>query len=464
MEGAVSCNLDPPLSKRQRSMSASPSSGTGGGGDHGNMPQITTLSSWWQKSCRRASSTCTATCTGQHQAAATGTVKKSPPYMYPHRLLLLDLRPAADQLQRPLAGIHRREPPHPSLVIASLPLEQVKARSFELPARHVHFAILVEGNDDDDLTHVQTAKQFLLQPDRVAANKNRKFRPWQVDNILVADHVFWEEAREIKLVENGAERGDTTNGTNGGPALAPSPRLWDADGMVENVLLPLLRNEIAGTNHRGKRLRIYDMASGAGRDAVFLAEELLHSSTRCSSGAQFHCTAIDHRYNAKQTNIVQDFFHRRGVGDYTSVVKANLSKWETMREILLSARRAHGSGGCGGTGGDDDEDGDDTQTTSNNSGATVDVLYCVRFLVRSAIKDLASCSSLHEGTIFAISHFSISQDGGVWPFEHPSPETVLERNEMKDLFMANGWNVLHDDIATDSDHGRTLLHFVARKK
>ena len=364
----------------------------------------------------------------------------------PQLLLLLDLRPATDQLQRRLAGIHRREPPHPSLIIASLPLEEVKARSFELPARHVHFSILVEDNDDDSHRHVQTAKQFLLQPDRVAANKNRKFRPWQVDSILVADHVFWREARDMRLIGNQSAS-ESEDPTSNCTALAPSPRLWDADGMVEKVLLPLLQKEIAGANHPRRRLRIYDMASGAGRDAVFLAEELLHSPMR-PSGAQFHVTAIDHRYNPKQSNIVQDFFQRRGVSDCTSVVKANLSKWETMRALLLSARKAHGSGGAG-------NDGDD---------ATVDVLYCVRFLVRPAIIDLASCSSLREGTIFAISHFCITKDGGVWPFDHPSPETVLERNEMKDLFMANGWDVLHDEIATDSDHGRTLLHFVARKR
>ena len=459
----VPCNSDHPPSKRQRSLSAqdtptSTSTGGGGGGgdDDGSTPQITTLSSWWQKSC--CASSCqsisspidpAATCTTTSLHDVITATVESPPQ--PHQLLLLDLRTAADQFQRPLAGIHRRELPHPSLIIASLPLEEVKARSFELPARHVHFSILVEGNDDDNLAHVQTAEQFLLRPDRVAANKNRKFRPWQIDSILVADHVFWKEARDMKLIGDG---GESKGSTNGGSALAPSPRLWDADGMVEKLLLQLLRNEIAGTNHRGKRLRIYDMASGAGRDAVFLAEELLHSSTN-SRGAQFHVTAIDHRYNAKQTNIVQDFFHRRGVCDYTSVVKANLSKWETMRELLLSARKERGSDG---------NDGDDTRTTSNNSGTTVDVLCCVRFLVRSAVKDLASCSSLYEGTIFAISHFCIAQDGGVWPFDHPSPETVLERNEMKDLFMGNGWDVLHDEIATDSDHGRALLHFVARKR
>jgi hypothetical protein len=202
----------------------------------------------------------------------------------------------------------------------------------------------------------------------------------------------------------------------------------------------------------GNPLHVYDMASGAGRDVAFLAEELL-CSTVSDDGGQFHVTAIDHRYNAKQSNIVQRFFERRNVREVTSVVKANLSKWGTMREILVSARNANG--GADGTG-DDDALSHDIKTT--------DVLYCVRFLVRPLIRALASCSSLRAGTIFAISHFCVAEVDGVWPFDHPSPEMVLKRDEMKELFAANEWDVVRDKIATDSDHGRTLLHFVAKKR
>ena len=407
----------------------------------GSTCSITTLSSWFEEGC----STCTSD-SSEHDAAST-----SPGC---HRLLLLDLRPAAEQQRRRLAGIHRQDSSQPPLVIASLPLEEVKARSFELPPRYVRFSILVES--DDNQTHVRTAEQFLLQPDRVASNNRRKFRPWEVDNILVADQLFWREAREMKLIEDGRESesdfGCEQKSSSVQVPSLPSPRLWDADGMVEKVLLPLLRKEIAATrttSRSRKRWRIYDMASGAGRDAAFLAEELLSASAE-RGGARFHVTAIDHRYNAKQTNIVQDFFQRRGVRGVTSVVKANLSRWETMREILLSGRKARGAGGDDGDG---DGDGIDT----------VDILYLVRFFVRSAIRDLASCSSLRKGTVFAISHFCAAEDGGVWPFDHPHAATVLGRNEMKDLFIANGWDVLHDEIVSDGDHGRTLLNFVARK-
>jgi len=47
---------------------------------------------------------------------------------------------------------------------------------------------------------------------------------------------------------------------------------------------------------------------------------------------------------------------------------------------------------------------------------------------------------------------------------------VLERNELCDLFSAtpredgesSHWIILHDKVAQDNDHGRTLIQFVAQ--
>jgi hypothetical protein len=47
---------------------------------------------------------------------------------------------------------------------------------------------------------------------------------------------------------------------------------------------------------------------------------------------------------------------------------------------------------------------------------------------------------------------------------------VLERNELAEIFHqsldSNGqvkWRILHDEIVMDSDHGRTLIQFVAQR-
>ena len=54
---------------------------------------------------------------------------------------------------------------------------------------------------------------------------------------------------------------------------------------------------------------------------------------------------------------------------------------------------------------------------------------------------------------------------------HPSPTNVLTqekhvlaRDELSKMFCSEaGWSVLQDQIVKDSDHGRTLVNFVAVK-
>lgn len=41
---------------------------------------------------------------------------------------------------------------------------------------------------------------------------------------------------------------------------------------------------------------------------------------------------------------------------------------------------------------------------------------------------------------------------------------MLERYELRDMFQGHGWEILHDKVATDSDHGRSMIHFVAVKQ
>jgi hypothetical protein len=53
-------------------------------------------------------------------------------------------------------------------------------------------------------------------------------------------------------------------------------------------------------------------------------------------------------------------------------------------------------------------------------------------------------------------------------------KSVLERHELRELFMNKNatdndsgnvghWEILHDEICSDGDHGRTLVNFVARR-
>ena len=53
---------------------------------------------------------------------------------------------------------------------------------------------------------------------------------------------------------------------------------------------------------------------------------------------------------------------------------------------------------------------------------------------------------------------------GDWVDMPPRPSQVLERTEVADVFTeARGWVTELDELVHDSDHGRTLLNFVAQR-
>ena len=190
--------------------------------------------------------------------------------------------------------------------------------------------------------------------------------------------------------------------------------------MVENILLPHLRNR----ESKGS-LQVWDLASGSGRDVAFLAEELLAADN------SYQVWGFDHRYDAKETNITTGFLERREVGHLTQCIQKDLSSWNEL--------------------------------ISDHPINSLACLFCVRFWKPDLVTSIAQSSNLSPGTLFGISHFCKPFDGASWDFDHPTEKTVLERFQLRDLFAAAGWNIVHDEIAMDSDHGRTMIHFVAKK-
>lgn len=307
-------------------------------------------------------------------------------------------------------------------------------------ARHVEFDILVRSAD------LPKASSFLLGSKENTRKRSQK--PWLVKNVLIDDAGLWEQAEKL-----GSMRMDEEE-----PAF-PLPRLWQPDKMVETVVLPLLQESLMASvlQHPSKKQKadatpkdaaltnvvsdceIWDLASGAGRDVAFLAEELK------AAQVPFHqVVGIDHRYNAKEQGIVNGFWERREVGNLTSCIKMDLSTLEHGLKEELQNRN-------------------------------VVALLAVRFWKASLVAAVARNkeSSLKSGTIFAISHFCKPYDGAPWEFAHPTEKTVLQRSQLKEIFesksedvVADGknsvWEILRDEIAMDSDHGRSMIHFVAR--
>jgi hypothetical protein len=171
------------------------------------------------------------------------------------------------------------------------------------------------------------------------------------------------------------------------------------------------------------------LAAGAGRDVAFLAEELL------AAEKPYQIIAMDHRYNEKETKIVNGFWDRRGIRNQTTSIKLNLSQWSTLENTMASSLASK----------------------------QVVAMFCVRFWKPELVKEIARSASIYSGVLFGVSHFCKPSVGAPWNFAHPSEKTVLERDELSNLFQER-WDILHNEIANDSDHGRSMVHFVARRR
>mmetsp|Transcript_37252 Transcript_37252/g.90408 ORF Transcript_37252/g.90408 Transcript_37252/m.90408 type:complete len:220 (+) Transcript_37252:142-801(+) len=219
--------------------------------------------------------------------------------------------------------------------------------------------------------------------------------------------------------------------------------------MVQNVLLPLLKESMVNQHRKGKdqpgeTMEIWDLASGSARDVAFLAEELKHhyhsqsSIVDGKSGSHDGRTeekivvvGCDHRYNTKERDIVTNFWRRRNVKEYTRPLKIDLSQWSTLQQEMSMSKLM--------------------------------AMYCVRFWKIELVTSIASCDQIPKDVLFAISHFCKLSPNAQWDFDHPSEKTVLERKQLSAIFGSQGWTIVHDEITTDSDHGRPMINFVARR-
>jgi hypothetical protein len=344
---------------------------------------------------------------------------------------VLDLRCTKDQEKRQLSSS------------SFIPVEYLKERSFELPARHVEFTILVSENDLDVVESL------------LCGSKNGRQKPWKVAHVLLDTEDFWNEASQnigMVVVQQQQQQQQQHDQLDNKSSIVinnntSGVRIWNPDPMVENVLLPLLvkaknndnsNNRImtsssssSSSSNNNNSFEIWDLASGSGRDIAFLAEELYVANPN----TDYKLIAIDHRYNAKETKIVNDFFDRRGIGNQTSTLKLNLSNWTTLEQAMS------------------------TNILNNHVAA----IFCVRFWKLELVEAIANSQSISSGVLFGLSHFCKPTIGASWNFDHPSEKTVLERDQLFNLFQ-DQWDIGYNEIALDSDHGRTMIHFVARRR
>lgn len=311
------------------------------------------------------------------------------------------LRPMMDL--RSTASFQRQRLHHKDLLVVPFPASLLRERSYELPARHIEFTILA------DRTELESIGAFLLGASRKQQKSKRK--PWRVKHVLIDDDNLWKDASILGLTCTAKQASISF----------PLPRLWQPDSMVSKLLLPLL----TANHERYCTGIVWDLASGAGRDVAFLAEELT------AAGMDYTVKGFDHRYNSKESAITSGFWERRGVAAHTRCIKCDVSQWGNLQDDLLQDLPK--------------------------------AIFAVRFWKEDLVKSIARCKNLLPGTLFGLSHFCKPHKAAPWNFDHPSEKSVLERNQLKEIF-EDEWVIIEDNIVLDSDHGRTMVQFVARKR
>jgi hypothetical protein len=387
------------------------------------------------------------------------------PWIFPHESHASQVddggAPETKQPQEPSSSIVvTSKPPAALLRVVHIPLpELVAERSFELPPRDVGFVVLIEPE------RLEAAAEFLIL-DKTPSTSDRKMkRPWSVAGAVLDTPDAQEELRLILVMRPRSF------------AVPELPyNLWMPNPLVQKSLLPLLAQELQQqwADSSRRRLIVWDLGSGAGRDVAFLASQLLRVEDSSRSGTRddregrerFRVVGLDQRYSSRDAAVFRAFMRRQGVEDVTEARRVDLSS--DQGAVASTFRLAF-----------------EQEVPS--------CVYAVRYwnrLIFQLVRDAAG-----PGSIVAVSHFAKPAAGSGWPFSHPKVRSwslsshaspsfrgllrcplpcaiahqekhVLERNELRDLFAAgsSSWEVLRDEIVTDSDHGRTLVQFLAQRR
>lgn len=297
-------------------------------------------------------------------------------------------------------------------VIVHLPFSTLLSgeRSCELPPRHVKFAVLI----DEAQTNLVETTQFFGRTTSQATLQSRK--PWLVEQAILVNEDLWMTVRKLGIFVDSCIEHSTSD------PFRPLSRLWQPDPIIPELLWPLLKPKLLKLKQIDVPLEIWDLGSGAGRDITFLAEQI-----KVEGMTNIHIVGVDNHKGSADRCL--PFWRHRGVADVTRHILLDLNKVTKLEEAL----------------------GD----------KCVVCIYAVRFWNPRMIRWLATNARLNPNTLFAISHFC--KTGPTWDFDHPKESRVLQREELANIFSAD-WEILHDRIAFDGDHGRTLIHFVARKR
>jgi len=392
---------------------------------------------------------------------------------------------SSSSLLYPVLDLREREggdllfPREVATAVVRIPLSQLRRRSYELPPRHRPFVVAVDGCGGDgsrsgsrSSSCLTTALQILTGDDgsgnhdetgeEASPSKRRRQRRqrlgWNVVGAIVVprsssshENDGGDKKRMKKERDDGNDEKESFGSIGSDPCRQanihrPLPRLWEPDRMVQNVLLPLLKSQLQRLRCRSRRdntfLEIYDLGAGAGRDACFLAEELM--SLERQNGMQqrqqrgtlfplspppsrFRVVAVDQRYRGVHEREIRDFFRRRGVDGVADCRAVDMNDGNVLQNVFLESN---------------DMTNDDNV---DRALGVIKCLYAVRYcnveLLRELVRGVQQvddydkknggekaeatarrpCSAVAAaeiGTIVAVCQFC-KEEGKSWNFDHP---------------------------------------------
>jgi hypothetical protein len=428
------------------------------------------------------------------------------------RQLWLDTR-----RRRHVVGLPKQK--EPPVLWVWIPLTELSQRRFELPPRHVEFAILVDTHNDVDivreqlsLSNHQTSNTNNNQDNTKPKRNFSSSSSWNVSAIFVDSPELWTTLDRGPTRTNDPPEKDNCHNaeedeehpsdqspislfSNTAPlstTFIPYPRLWEPDSMVADLLFPTILQRFQNKTNHPSSITMIDLGAGIGRDACFLAEQCysMQSSSSLSSSSTpiaIQIWALDQRYrestrmenhhdddNNINNNPTQQFWNRRGVGKLCQCVTIDLNDIPRVLQFVASTvhHRHHN---------DDVPKKLRDEPIQNNDSPHhhhhhLLCIYAVRFYHRPLLQ--AIWDAVPTGTLFGISHFVQIDDTLSWNAKYSSPKEskVLSSPQELPKALANtmssstSWTILHDRIEWEHAQatgggggGRPLQQMVAMK-
>jgi hypothetical protein len=376
-------------------------------------------------------------------------------------------------------------------MVVWIPVTELSQRRFELPPRHVEFAILVDTHADVDIVRHELS---LLLPQKQQSSS------WNVSAIFVDSPELWttgttNQKHSLPLHHSKDEKDDnddedqhtpsrnqllssSVNNTATSITFIPQPRLWEPDSMVADLFFPTILQQLQQQQQqqhvqnrdspRRIQISIVDLGAGIGRDACYLAEQCQSSTTvmlSSSSTTDVKIWALDQRYRTTDNSLQNDdndnptrqFWNRRGVGDaLAQCVTMDLNNVERVFEFVSSLLLP-------------EQNSTSPHDNDPNHHHHILCIYAVRFYHRPLLRAL--WEAVPTGTLFGISHFVQISDPWNSKYCSPKASKVLSspnelRNALADETSQPSWTILHDRIEWEHAQagGRPLQQIVAIKK